>query len=441
MKHILLPALLFVANMAFAQFNPSPVSVNPLKTPDYLLVKSDYDKAQSRNNEELRLDSVVSFKNYLGLDSLRFQTSIRTYQGDTTTITFSNLNDFSGEWQNGVRYRVSFDMADRNDFFDYSSPVNGDYQVQARQKTFYRFAEGEEKDSILNYFRDQNSGLLYKDSRLSNYIYNAINQETQYDQFNYSVAGEQINIARYRSVYDIENRLDSFYYMAGLDISSLQTFKVLSYTHSNDTTVYVSWEKQPNGTWIPNERFTTVSNHLGSIVFIHSETFETATQLWKTNYKTERIYDLLNRLIILKSTTYGITGVENTVITNYGYINENQTKHAFIYDVDNTSGNLILRYKDYYYYTEISGTDGKLPKVDNVTIFPNPANDMITVDAKNSGVSRVEIYNLSGQLILSQSSLTGSPVINIRREGLSAGAYLVKVITNEGAAVREVVFK
>ncbi|MBP5643877.1 MAG: T9SS type A sorting domain-containing protein [Bacteroidales bacterium] len=58
-------------------------------------------------------------------------------------------------------------------------------------------------------------------------------------------------------------------------------------------------------------------------------------------------------------------------------------------------------------------------KVDDVTIYPNPAHDFIRIDAEN--IESVQIFNAVGQMVLE----TSETEINVN--GLSEGVYLVRI--------------
>jgi hypothetical protein len=63
-------------------------------------------------------------------------------------------------------------------------------------------------------------------------------------------------------------------------------------------------------------------------------------------------------------------------------------------------------------------------KSDEVTIFPNPAIDIINIRLKTSSVKKISIYDLTGKLIFKTDRIT-SNVAN-----LSKGIYLIEVITD-----------
>jgi PKD repeat protein len=73
-------------------------------------------------------------------------------------------------------------------------------------------------------------------------------------------------------------------------------------------------------------------------------------------------------------------------------------------------------------------------------IYPNPANDIITIGNEgNPDVYQVEIISISGRLLKSQSLLSGNNTFEI--SDLPSGLYLVKITDNKGNAYQERIIK
>ena len=74
----------------------------------------------------------------------------------------------------------------------------------------------------------------------------------------------------------------------------------------------------------------------------------------------------------------------------------------------------------------------------NVTVYPNPAKDFITVDC-GKGISSVTIFSASGQLVKSIGGADAEGSIHIGN--LPAGYYIVAVDTESGTTVRKQILK
>lgn len=77
--------------------------------------------------------------------------------------------------------------------------------------------------------------------------------------------------------------------------------------------------------------------------------------------------------------------------------------------------------------------------VDDITvtellIYPNPAKTTVNISAF-SNIQRVEVYNLVGQLVVSQNF--NAELVNINVADLNNGLYIAKVITTEGTMTQK----
>ena len=61
----------------------------------------------------------------------------------------------------------------------------------------------------------------------------------------------------------------------------------------------------------------------------------------------------------------------------------------------------------------------------NVSIYPNPTNDLLNIELDGTSNFSLELFNVEGRHILSESSVLGSVVLDVR--SLSTGFYLVEV--------------
>ena len=62
-----------------------------------------------------------------------------------------------------------------------------------------------------------------------------------------------------------------------------------------------------------------------------------------------------------------------------------------------------------------------------IAIYPNPANDFVTIDLTDLKAERISIFNQLGQEVFAQEAANGKIVLNV--EQLESGMYLVKVQT------------
>lgn len=80
--------------------------------------------------------------------------------------------------------------------------------------------------------------------------------------------------------------------------------------------------------------------------------------------------------------------------------------------------------------------------IDDISIFPNPAKDKITIEmsASNFGIADINIYDLQGKLILEQT-ISEAHSIDIDISNLISGIYFVKLSTNTRTLVKKLVIE
>jgi hypothetical protein len=109
--------------------------------------------------------------------------------------------------------------------------------------------------------------------------------------------------------------------------------------------------------------------------------------------------------------------------------------HPFCFSIGNkgyigTGGNGTLSYQDFWEYNP-SGTTGitEVAK-ENIFVYPNPATDIITLNfnKRNNADLTLNIYNITGELVSSETLLQNQQQINIGE--ISNGIYLVEIKSN-----------
>ena len=71
----------------------------------------------------------------------------------------------------------------------------------------------------------------------------------------------------------------------------------------------------------------------------------------------------------------------------------------------------------------------------SISVFPNPAKDVINIEMQNGMMQRVDLYNMMGQLVISKDVRAYSTQIDIQL--LSDGVYFLDVYARDGVAIRE----
>ncbi len=89
-------------------------------------------------------------------------------------------------------------------------------------------------------------------------------------------------------------------------------------------------------------------------------------------------------------------------------------------------------------YIHVGGVGINELSKNDLTVFPNPAKDMITVQS-NGNIKKISVYNATGQLVISQ--VINKTRVNINTTGLSTGVYNLKAIMDDGTIIKKVVIQ
>lgn len=128
------------------------------------------------------------------------------------------------------------------------------------------------------------------------------------------------------------------------------------------------------------------------------------------------------------STIY--TGSFDVDIT--GYVKNNCEMVAFLQD--NSTKEILQAAK--FDFEDIVGF-GEHALRQSINIYPNPANDMLNIEAK--GMTSIRIMNHVGQLMMVRNASASSFVINV--SDMATGMYFVEITTTEGVLTEKVMIK
>ncbi len=163
---------------------------------------------------------------------------------------------------------------------------------------------------------------------------------------------------------------------------------------------------------------------------------------WENNVQYTYTYDASNNQTSdLRQDWNGSTWVN---IWQYAYSYDgNSFNMTDTYKEWNDEGTKVI-YGDssYYYYHTVLGINDLMGKEKNIVIYPNPANNKITI-SNNKEIPEeaiVSIFEISGQKVL-QEKFHNQKLIEIDVSRLTNGIYLVKIQSKEGMVVKKLVIQ
>jgi uncharacterized protein (DUF2141 family) len=114
-----------------------------------------------------------------------------------------------------------------------------------------------------------------------------------------------------------------------------------------------------------------------------------------------------------------------------GFYDVPPTDHAWRLETGETMGDVELAFIHNTDFTDISGTTDLEPNtwIDDLSIFPNPAMDVLYINAKVA-LESVSVFSVTGSLLKTVNSIQSSNHV-MSLEGLSSGTYFLEIRTKD----------
>jgi hypothetical protein len=226
--------------------------------------------------------------------------------------------------------------------------------------------------------------------------------------------------------------------MINFDFSSIPSNAIITsallnlYHWNSPNTIGHSTTSGSNDCWL---RRITSAWTAGTVTWNTQPTYTTVNQV----HLAASINDTMNYPNI--DMTNLITDIWNNQSTSWGFmimLNTESYYRSLLFasgDCADATKRPLLRI---CYHIPASISDNQKNQVPNISVFPNPASDNITVACTTLPNNAIlSIYNMQGQLLLSQPVLQNKTEINI--SSLAKGIYYIKLSTQQGLAVKKFV--
>jgi len=201
---------------------------------------------------------------------------------------------------------------------------------------------------------------------------------------------------------------------------------------------------------------TYVSNVASKITTGSNLHVSTDQDYYKTSFAAGYNYSITARVNDLVSTDDGLSYTTDVL---WSYSTDGGATWSAEYDdampgtinfTGGTGGNLMFHVTPHYAgntgtyvlkfsATRISTTDIPAVNLDAMTVYPNPASQMITVDLTNTGINGTEaaITDIAGRKVYS-TAITNQSLIQLPVANLPEGIYLVVVTTDAGVVKKKI---
>jgi len=118
------------------------------------------------------------------------------------------------------------------------------------------------------------------------------------------------------------------------------------------------------------------------------------------------------------------SGILNSCFNSYGSVCGGAA--ALCYE---QNGNLVYQNPDYstcYYSVTV---DVNQVYGNEISIYPNPAKDLVNIDITDKGIKEIELLNINGKIILKKLVAYNKVFLNLQE--VDKGIYLIKFISND----------
>jgi len=238
--------------------------------------------------------------------------------------------------------------------------------------------------------------------------------------------------------YNENGELNKYTHLASNEDIVLEwdTIMVDTYMYSNpsknsEITTILTWDTANLG-WVNKKKNEINIDSMGQQILSIDSVWNTTTNTWQAYMKSETVYRAQNEILI--NTLYSYEPMRNRWIgqskQEYIYYNNGEIKQVYYYLFD-------YFYESWYidnicvYHFNITPRIPKITKVNLLTpsdiqVYPNPADDWLTIHLEQYFNSKYCIFNLHGQLVQSgELDKMHEKTINI--SSLNSGVYIVRI--------------
>ncbi|WET01866.1 ELWxxDGT repeat protein [Flavobacterium sp. YJ01] len=217
---------------------------------------------------------------------------------------------------------------------------------------------------------------------------------------------------------------------------------------------------------MPNLKIKEILTCGSYVYFVVSDFYNTNKELWRTNNQvTEKVADSdtedflnIRSLITYNDNLFYLTELFpkkiwmiNDNLNTSEHLSINVLNGKNLDGRDSVQGLAVTNNNLYFNANnEISGNELYLAKINSpslsipdyylsekknqkeIKVYPNPANKFVTIESKNSNITKFELYNMLGQKIDEQMSKDSNQKIKYDLNNLVNGIYFIKATLSNG---------
>lgn len=300
-------------------------------------------------------------------------------------------------------------------------------------KTEYKYNENNQQIERINYSKESALVSFLKQKKVTK-SYDANGNNDSYKEFVWNEPTDDwvpsliinykynnLNELIYRERLDYVDSLDTYVYRWNnnfeYDTESRQVYKIC---HTWDAT---------NSSWVNDYERNYLFDRNGNPLTENKLDWDTITNTFITSTQVEHIYDLS---IDFSQINYP-SNLEYFQISNVKFFTQYDNMMLQETSMEQKDGKLETIEQFNFYYSSIETTGANKYFTSSISVYPNPATDIITLNMNDEvGRSVFELYNLQGKKVM-REELKQSTAIDV--SAVSQGTYFY-LITNENEVAK-----
>ncbi len=325
---------------------------------------------------------------------------------------FSQWDDNSSTWELSFKYEYTYDnngnLVSRIMYGNtvHRPRVRNMNSLQPQHKTTYTYDNLQNLIEKTNYNWDINSQDWQLESKnIYNYTNNLLSEAIYYvwNDINQSWANQ---IKRLYS-YNTNNLLTELIIKEWDENTSqwVNSEQWIYYFDSDDNLIQEIYKSWSNNTWINEDRYD----------YTYDNSYVYDDLILPKYYWDDNIEDYMQSVFTHKL----INGI------------------GWTWDTTTNSWKKDMKYDLYFNPRNISGINNN--NLTNIKIYPNPVNNLLVLNFDKKINGRFELYNLTGQKLLSQPIQSAKQTINLQQT--PSGIYLYRIKNNKGQLVGKLIKK
>lgn len=368
----------------------------------------------------------------------------------TLQESYSSWNRASNKWQYGYKNEYTFDnKGNQTSLDDYNwDEASQTFSIRYKSKTNYTLNSNGKP--TISYDSSWNTSTnTFNIGNKTEYSYNTNGNITLKLSYNYDgTTWNLINKTEY--TYNANNKvlveLQSYFNNGNWIQSSKEEY---AYDAKGNTTSRISnynWNAQTNN-WDNGYKDTYSFDANNNQTSRSYESWNGTTKLWENVDKNERTYDGMGNMTTIADFNWDID-TKKWINSTKSQLNYNNSYAAA--DIVWQFGVLFFKHmvtsgteqrwvnnawvnetRITFYYSANNFNGVKENVLTSTNIFPNPTSGIITI-ATNKGLETINVFDVSGKLVYSQTNATKQNNVELDLSALSNGIYFIHTKTENG---------